>query len=101
MCENPFYVKIQESNRKYKKMKATFYDKDKKQCKSIHFGDNRYDDYTVHKDEKRKESFLKRFNKTKKYDTPYELSKQILWNKKSKIASINDYIKKNKLKKIK
>jgi len=49
--------------------------------KTIHFGAMGYQDYTKHKDEKRRESFLSRNNKWKDAD-PYSasfLSYYLLW----------------------
>ena len=50
----------------------------------IHFGDSRYDDYLIHKDEKRRDNFKKRFKKIyikKKNDlnSPLFWSYNILW----------------------
>jgi hypothetical protein len=47
-----------ESNRKFKKLQVCVKDKDK--IKNIHFGDKRYSDFTIHKDEKRRENFRAR-----------------------------------------
>jgi len=52
-------IVIQPSNRKYKKWKATIKSKDGVN-KVIHYGDNRYEDYTMHKDDKRKQRYITR-----------------------------------------
>ena len=45
----------------------------------VHFGDSRYQDYTYHNDEKRREAYHNRFNLTKGIYSPYTLSKVLLW----------------------
>ena len=77
------------SNRRYK---AVFYDRNKK-VKTIQFGDKRYDNYTIHKDDKRKELYRKRHYRDN-IDDPMSagsLSWYLLWNKKTLEASIKEY----------
>lgn len=52
-----------------------------KEKKKVHFGDNRYEDYTMHKDTKRRENYRSRHasGKNAKADTPNALSYHILW----------------------
>ena len=45
----------------------------------VHFGDIRYEDYTKHNDDKRREAYHNRFNLTKDMYSPYMLSKNLLW----------------------
>lgn len=45
----------------------------------IHFGSSDYEDFNKHKNEKRRQSYLKRFNKTLEPYSPYMLSKNLLW----------------------
>jgi len=49
--------------------------------KLIHFGDNRYEDFTIHHDLKRRENFRKRNAKWKdaSKNTPAWLSYHLLW----------------------
>ncbi len=48
----------------------------------VHFGDIRYSDFTSHKDNKRRDSYLKRFNKPdNNMFSPYNLSLNLLWDK--------------------
>jgi hypothetical protein len=57
-------------------------------------------DFTIHKDEARKERYLNRHRKNEhwdKPDTPGALSRYILWNKKTLKASVRDYKKRFKL----
>ena len=72
-------VNIQTSTRKFKKYMVK-----KTDGKWSHFGDNRYEDYTQHRDDKRKENYLARAEKIKgnwKNDiySPNNLSIHILW----------------------
>lgn len=76
-----YYKKeIQYSDRKNKKYKI-----ENDEGKFIHFGDKRYEDFTKHKDEKRRSSYLARASKIKgdwindKY-SPNMLSIILLWN---------------------
>lgn len=80
-------VVIKPSTRKGKKYMAIFPDK------IIHFGATGYEDYTIHKDKKRKDRYIKRHSNEdwtdpKKAGT---LSRYILWNKPTLDASIRDY----------
>lgn len=78
------------SNKRYK---AIFYDRNKKKVKTIQFGDKSYENYTIHKNEKRKELYRKRHHKDN-IDDPLSagsLSWYLLWNKPTLEASIKDY----------
>ena len=71
-------AKLYISTRKYKKY--MIYDPIKK--KFIHFGDIRYEDFTHHKDELRRERYHARHKARKKIINPYaphHLSLNILW----------------------
>lgn len=52
--ESPF-----KSNRKFKKLQVCIEDK-QGNIKNIHFGDKRYEDFTIHKDKERRKSFRAR-----------------------------------------
>ena len=57
----------------------------------IHFGAAGYEDYTMHKDDDRKQRYIKRHMKNEKWDDPMTAifwSRWLLWNKIS--DSIND-----------
>ena len=61
--------------------------------KCIKFGDRRYGNYTVHKDAKRKASYIRRHKKREDWGdmkTAGFWSKNLLWNKPSLRASIRD-----------
>ena len=90
------YVKIEKITEGSKKFKAIFYDENKKKVKTTSFGAKGYDDYTIHKDDKRKERYMNRHKKNEDwndYTTAGSLSRFILWNKKTIGESVNDYIK--------
>lgn len=57
-CKDKPLNKPFKSDRKFKKLQVCV--KDKEVIKNIHFGDNRYSDYTRHKDKKRRENFRAR-----------------------------------------
>lgn len=85
-------ISITKSTNKFKKLMAQFLINDK--LKITHFGADGYDDYTIHKDEKRKELYIKRHQKKEDWNNPTTagaLSRWILWNKPTLIESIEDY----------
>jgi len=90
-------VSIKKSTRAGKKMMATFfYNKERTQKKTIHFGSAGMSDYTKNKDDERKKLYLGRHQKNENwndYDSAGSLSRWILWNKKSLRESITDYVK--------
>ena len=69
--------------------------------KTIHFGDNRYDDYTSTNDEERKERYLTRHKSAEDWNdlnTAGAWSRWLLWNKKTISQSIKDMEKRFKIK---
>ena len=52
-------IKVEPSNSKNKKFVATFSIGDDK-TKRVHFGHSDYEDFTIHKDETRRDSYRKR-----------------------------------------
>ena len=88
-------VIIKPSTNSSKKLMAIFY-KDNIKIKTIHFGAAGMSDYTIHKDDKRKQRYLNRHKNNENWSNPMSagaLSRWILWNKKSLRASINDFKK--------
>lgn len=83
-------VRLKDDKKKYK---ATFNIDDK--IKIVKFGHPDYSDFPHHKDEKRKESYLKRHSNESWDDplTPATLSRYILWNKPTLRDSIIEYKK--------
>ena len=79
---------IKPSNRKEKKYMAIIDDK-----KTIHFGQAGYQDFTIHKNEERKERYLARHRKNEQWNNPLTASfyaTNILWNKPTITESIRD-----------
>lgn len=82
-------VVISPSKNKNKKYKAVVNNE-----KTIHFGDSRYQDYTIHKDPKRKNNYISRhsnedWNKSN-IASPAFLSRFVLWEKPTLQGSINN-----------
>ena len=72
---------ITESEKTDKKFVATFLNKNTNRIKRVHFGAHGYEDYTIHKDKKRREKYINRHKNDRIYDpiTPGALSYHILW----------------------
>lgn len=90
------YLEIKRSNIKNKKWTAIFYDHNKKKEKTIHFGDNRYSDYTQHKNEFRKRAYLNR-HRNENWSNPKSagsLSRWILWEYESFDSAVRAFRKK-------
>jgi len=84
---NNTYI-LSKSNLKTKKYKILTPD-----GHTIQFGAYGYEDYTIHKDDKRKERYIMRHQANEDWNTPNSagfFARWILWNKKSLSASIND-----------
>lgn len=94
-------VKFSKSDRDGKKMKAIFYESDKK-IKTTHFGQKNASDFTIHKDEDRKKRYLARHTRNNEdwndYMSAGSLSRYILWNQPTLSASISSYKKRFNLK---
>lgn len=59
----------------------------------IHFGSSQHENYTIHKDEKRKLNYLKRHAPTEDWEdisTAGAWSRWMLWNKTTLLASAKD-----------
>jgi len=89
---------LKKSNRKNKKFMIIL-----PTGKKVHFGDSRYEDFTTHKDEKRKELYIKRHSKNEDWDfsgidTAGFWSRWLLWNKDTIEDSIKNIEKKFKIK---
>ncbi len=83
---------IKKASDKIHKYVATFTDDDR--TYSVKFGRQGYSDFTIHKDEQRKQRYLDRHRSNenwKKPDTAGALSRWILWNLPTLKESIQDY----------
>ena len=70
---------LTKSSRKNKKFKVKVFSP--AHTKIIHFGAKGYEDYTVHKDEKRKELYYKRHKVNNDPFTAQFWANNLLWNK--------------------
>jgi len=88
---------IEKGTAKNKKLKAIFYDGDKK-IKTTQFGDSRYEDYTQHKDKERRNKYRLRHKKDLdkgNYMSAGFLSYYILWGESAALkTNIKQYKKK-------
>lgn len=67
--------------------------------KKINFGDDRYEDFTIHKDNERKSAYIKRHG-LEDHSNPNKAgfwARWLLWNKESVSESIKDIEKRFKL----
>lgn len=92
---------IEKGTGKNKKWKAIFYDENGKKIKTTQFGDSRYEDYTQHKDKKRRDKYRLRHKKDLdkgNYMSAGFLSYYILWGESAALkTNINKYKKMFKL----
>lgn len=90
-------VVISNSDNQDKRMKAVFYDKDKR-VRTTHFGLKGGSTFIDHKDEKKKKAYLARHTRNNEdwndYMSAGSLSRWILWSKPTMSESIRDYKKK-------
>tara|TARA_S200002703_G_scaffold51563_1_gene44778 strand:+ start:8034 stop:8330 length:297 start_codon:yes stop_codon:yes gene_type:complete len=87
---------IEKGTAKNKKLKAIFFDDNGKKIKTAQFGDDRYEDYTMHKDKSRRDKYRSRHKGNLKkgtYMSPSYLSYYILWGDS---LSLNNNIKQYK-----
>ena len=87
-------IVISPSKNKNKKYKAEV------NGKTVHFGDSRYQDYTMHKDAKRKDNYISRhsnedWSKNNIASAGF-MSRYVLWEKTTLTSSINNLNKKYK-----
>jgi len=98
---NMIKMVVEKGTGKNKKLKAIFYGAEGKKIKTSQFGDVRYEDYTIHKDKKRRKRYLERHKKDLSkgdYMSPGHLSYYILWgDSTSRNTNIKNYKKRFKL----
>ena len=79
---------ILPSKRKYKKFMVKL-----PNGKTIHFGDDRYEDFTIHRDKQRKNAYILRHAPREDWsnlETAGTWSRWLLWNKPTLQQSIKD-----------
>jgi hypothetical protein len=86
-------IEIVDSDRKDKRYKAIF--EDNKRVFSVHFGSSNHENYTMHKDKKRRENYRQRHKGDRLNDptSPGSLSWFVLWGDNE---NIEENIKKYK-----
>jgi hypothetical protein len=92
---NDYYLE-KSDNKKHKYM-VHFINPETNNINTIRFGAKGMSDYTIHKDEERKERYIKRHQKREDWtnlEKPSSWALNILWNKKTLKASIKDMEKK-------
>lgn len=93
-------VDFYQSTRKKNKYMAVFSDGTTTHFGGINKDGTPYSDFTIHKDQERKERYIKRHEKNENWDdfkTAGSLAYHILWNKPTLEESIKDYKRKFKL----
>jgi hypothetical protein len=101
----PIFLKIEKGTAKNKKWKAIFshyVDGKLKIIKTTQFGDDRYEDYTQHKNKDRREAYRKRHRKDLdkgNYMSAGWLAYNLLWGESTSLnINIKNYKNKFKLK---
>tara|TARA_R100000541_G_scaffold30740_2_gene39671 strand:- start:1622 stop:1909 length:288 start_codon:yes stop_codon:yes gene_type:complete len=92
-------IKIVKSSNKLKKYDAYFM-LDNGRQKKVSFGAAGYSDYTINKDDDRKELYIRRHRSRENWNNPLTagaLSRWILWEKKTLKAAITAFKKRFKL----
>ena len=98
----PFkFISLKKAVRVPYKYTAVVENKTTGRYNTIHFGNRNYEDYTMHKDDGRKRSYIARHKTRENWgingaNTAGFWSKHLLWNKKTIAASLSEI--KNKLK---
>lgn len=87
---------LYKSKTKYKKFDVYVINPRTKNVKKVSFGDNRYEDYTIHKDKWRRKKYITRHKHDKIYDVtkPGFWSMWVLWGKYTSITKCLAYTKK-------
>lgn len=96
-----FVARLERSPRKGKKWRMVFFFNGRKYGYTD-FGASGYEDYTIHRDNARKQKYLRRFRQLIAYyendfTAPITLSTMILWNKPTIQQSFAAYKRKYKL----
>lgn len=87
------FIKLKKLSNDKKKYMAIFKNNKTGKEKNIKFGASGYSDFTIHKDEKRKELYIKRHKKNENWNNPLTSgfwSRWILWNKTTIKDSLKD-----------
>jgi len=93
------FLKLSKAKDNKHKYIASFLNLDTNKQINVPFGAYGMSDYTIHKDEERKERYIKRHQKNEDWNNPISagaLSRFILWNKLTVKDSLEDYLNKFK-----
>lgn len=96
------YVQLKKSDISGKKYTAVFFNNQRVKVKTTHFGSAGMSDYTIHKDDERKQRYIDRHSANENWDnymSAGSLSFHLLWSKPSLSSAYNSYLKKFNLKK--
>lgn len=77
----------------YSKYVIYLFNNDGSYISKVRFGDIRYEDYLIHKNNVRKKNYINRHKKRENWDDPFKAgfwSRWLLWNKPTIEDSIND-----------
>jgi len=96
-------VVIKKSTNPKKKLMAVFSHQGAEggRTKTTHFGSAGMDDYTLKRDKQQKSRYIQRHRKRENWNSPTSagaLSRWVLWNKESRVASISDFKRRFNLK---
>jgi hypothetical protein len=92
---NTDYIELRKSPIRGKKWEAKLFNKEGEKLKTLHFGQAGASDYTIHKDEERKQRYIDRHKAREDWsgagiDTRGWWSRWLTWNKESISGSIAD-----------
>ena len=93
------FLKLSKAKDNKHKYIASFLNLDTNKQINVPFGAYGMSDYTINKDEERKERYIKRHQKNEDWNNPISagaLSRFILWNKLTIKDSLEDYLKRFK-----
>jgi hypothetical protein len=88
------YVQLVRATAVGKKFKMVFYTAERVKIKSVNFGAEGYNDFTISGDLQAKMSYIARHKTTENWNDPQTagaLSKHLLWNKTTLSASYKDF----------
>lgn len=91
------FLELKKSTDEKHKYEMIFLNTKTNKKKSVKFGAYGMSDYTIHKDEDRKQRYILRHQKNENWNNALSagaLSRWILWNKTTIEASLKDYLNK-------
>lgn len=98
------HIQLQKPTAANKKHKMVFFKMTRdglKRIKSVHFGQRGASDFTQHRNQKQRKSYLARHKVRENWNDPFAagtLARYVLWNKGTIESSVRDYAKRFNLK---